>query len=101
MENSVINTNRLNTEVVIVENNSNTKLLKAEGITFEFDAQDSNAWVCTDVIVTRQARSFGSGVFFYMDWLDDILQSFPEVDEFALHYMLFALCIADDITYEG
>ena len=101
MNKSKINTTRLNTEVTIVENNTDTKLLKAEGITFEFDAQNPKAWVCTAITVTRNAREFESGIFFYMDWLEDILDSFDEIDQYALHYMLFALSIEQDLTIEG
>lgn len=99
MNKSLFNTSRLDTEVAIVEHGTTTTI-KAEGIIFEFDTEihPDGKWHCTNITVTREARMFESTVFFYMDWLEDIFDNLIEIDQYVVHYMLFALNIEQDLT---
>ena len=92
-------TDRLNIETTFTDD-AGLKILVADGISFAFDTQGPSSWICVDVTVLENARSFESAVFFYMDWLEDILASYTAIDAYALRYMLFANGTANDLTYE-
>jgi hypothetical protein len=91
----------MNLKVTVTETAKDTVTLEADGVEFEFDTAIANKrWICNSVKVLPNSYEFESLLFFYADWLEDIFDSFPQIDQFTVRYMLFAYDIAAELSID-
>ena len=69
--------------------NSDSVTVLVKGIQFDFDILAKGSLVCVDVNIVDQIKAqFESTIFFWFDWLEDIVKSISKIDIETVRYQV-------------